>query len=93
MAAEQIVFASGIATSLVGLQQDADVEVLNCGALKELEVLGPRVGTSAKARVDAIDNAAIVQLILQEGDAAVDQIEDIRDIRQARLRAMAAISS
>lgn len=75
MAPEQRVVAvpARAGTRLVGLQQDADVEVLDGCALKLLKVLCPRVRAAAEARVDAVDDPAGFKLPGEKVDAVIDQ--------------------
>jgi hypothetical protein len=77
MASQQAVLLAPTQTwvGLVGLEQDADVEMLNGCALKALKVLCPRVRAAAEAGVDAIDDVAGVELALQERNALVDELQ------------------
>lgn len=65
----------------VGLEQDADVQVLDGGALELLEVVGSGVCTPTEARVDAVDCGGL-ELAFQEGNALVQPLPDQRVIRE-----------
>jgi len=75
MATKQIILVPGVAATLVGLEKNADIEMLDGGALETFKVLGPGVGTSAESGVDAVNDMASGELGLEEGDALVDPIQ------------------
>lgn len=85
MAAQQLVILAVpfiFRVSLVGFQQDADIEMLDGCILQALKVLRARVGAAAKPGVNAIDDLAQLELMLQEVNAFQDLLLSDRVGRQ-----------
>lgn len=78
-------FASAIrlVRLLVALEQYASIQMLNCSALKTFNTLCSGVCTSPKARVDAVDDSTIVELLSEKVNSFGDSPENIWVIRQA----------
>lgn len=76
-------------TTLIGLQQYANVEMLDCCALESFEILGARVGTAAKAGIHAINNMTRLKLALEKRDRVVYSLEDIFIVSQTRYSTVA----
>jgi hypothetical protein len=79
MASQQPIVSTRTRTwvRLVGLEQDADIQMLNCCTLKALKMLCSRVCASSKASVDPIDDVAGCELSLHKGNALVDQLKNL----------------
>jgi hypothetical protein len=51
-------------------------------ALEALKILCPCISAAAEAGIDAVDDAARLELALEEGNALVDKLEILRVIGQ-----------
>lgn len=90
MASKKVVFASiRLIRTLVALKQYASIEMLDCSALQSFKTLCSGVCTPPKARVDAVDDGAVVELLGEKVDALLDPPENNWVIGQARRYAVA----
>lgn len=87
MTAEELVVAGCL--TLVGFEEDANVEMLDGGALETLVIAGSCIGAATETGRDAIDDIPVGQFPLEKVDAVLHFPMDAGLVAKAGLNAMA----